>query len=327
MTQLGWTDLEVFPLSVGGSVFGWTADERQSFAVLDAYAAAGGNFIDTADVYSSWVAGNSGGESETIVGRWLAARRRRGQMVIATKVGQAPTVKGLAADTIRAAADASLKRLGTDYIDLYYAHVDDQSTPLEETLSAFDGLVRQGKVRYIAASNYTAPRLAEALAVSKREGLSRYAVLQPHFNLVHRAEYEGDLANLCRKEAVSCVPYCSLAQGFLTGKYRMATNPESRRGAEVWKYLDARGLRVLNVLDEIALLYSAPAAAVSLAWLLAQPNVEAVIASARTPEQLADLIPATALGLTCDEVRRLSEASSCGGIVLANSSAWLLRDS
>src|SRR5215831_1162440 len=197
MTRIDGTELTVFPLCLGGNVFSWTADEQQSFAVLDAYAAAGGNFIDTADAYTAWLPNHAGGESETIIGRWMAARRMRSRMVVATKVGALSSLKGLAATTIRTAAEASLRRLGVDCIDLYYAHLDDQNTPLEETLGAFDALVRDGKVRYIGASNYKAGRLAEALSISNRAGFARYVALQPHYNLVHRQDYEGDLLELC----------------------------------------------------------------------------------------------------------------------------------
>jgi len=310
MTKLGSTDLDVFPLCLGGNVFGWTADERASIAVLDDYTAAGGNFIDTADMYSSWAPGNRGGESESILGRWLSARGRRDEIVIATKVGQAPGLKGLSANTIRAAAEASLRRLRTDHIDLYYAHIDDRATPLEETLRAFDALVREGKVRHIAASNYTAPRLAEALTISAREGLARYVALQPHYNLVHRGDYEGELASLCAREGVSCVPYFALAKGFLTGKYRPGATVESKRAEGARAYLDERGIRVLAALDEIAAAHGTTVAAVSLAWLVAQPTVVAPIASARTPEQLAELLPMAQLRLTKEELAQLGNCSS-----------------
>jgi aryl-alcohol dehydrogenase-like predicted oxidoreductase len=305
---LGTTDLSVFPLCLGGNVFGWTADEPQSFAVLDAYAAAGGNFVDTADVYSAWVPGHVGGESETILGRWLASRGRRNDLVIATKVGMAPGLTGLSAKTIRAAAEASLQRLGTDRIDLYYAHEDDLETPLGDTLRAFDALVKEGKVRHIAASNYTAPRLAEALEVSRRESLARYVALQPHYNLVHRGEYEGPLRDLAAREGLACVPYFALAKGFLTGKYRPGVAIASPRAEGARAYLDERGLRLLGVLDSIAAAHGTTVAAVSLAWLLAQPTVAAPIASARTPEQLADLLPVADLTLTADEIARLGGA-------------------
>lgn len=310
MTKIGTTSLEVFPLCLGGNVFGWTADERQSFAVLDAYAAAGGNFIDTADVYSAWAPGNAGGESEKILGRWMAERRNRDRMVIATKVGMFPNLSGLSAKTIRAAAEGSLRRLQTDRIDLYYAHRDDAATPLEETLAAFDTLVREGKVRHIAASNYTEPRLSEALAVSSRAGLAGYVALQPHYNLVNRAEYEGGLAALCVREGLSCFPYYALARGFLSGKYRSGAKVESARASGAAQYLDEKGLRILGALDTVAGERGATVAAVSLAWLLARPAVAAPIASARTPEQLADLLPVASLHLTDDEQKLLDNASA-----------------
>ncbi|MBV9491274.1 MAG: aldo/keto reductase, partial [Verrucomicrobia bacterium] len=220
MAKIGSTDLDVFPLALGGNVFGWTANEQESAAVLDAYVAAGGNFIDTADMYSEWAPGNSGGESEAIIGRWMKARGNRDRVSIATKVGKLSRLSGLSAKTIRIGAEASLQRLQTDRIDLYYAHADDPETPLEETLGAFDALVREGKVRYIGASNYTAPRLAEALAVSKRHGFARFVALQQHYNLMERREYEGELATVVQREGLSSVPYFALAKGFLTGKYR-----------------------------------------------------------------------------------------------------------
>jgi aryl-alcohol dehydrogenase-like predicted oxidoreductase len=304
------TDLDVFPLCLGGNVFGWSADEQQSFDVLDRYFAAGGNFIDTADAYSAWVPGHTGGESETIIGRWMAARGTRSRMVIATKVGMSPGLKGLSPDTIRTAAVASLRRLGVTNIDLYYAHADDPQTPLEESVGAFDALVKEGKVRYIGASNFTASRLAEALNVSDRGGLTRYVALQPHYNLMHRREYEGELSALCMRERVSCLPYFGLAKGFLTGKYRPGKHVDSPRAAAARAYLDARGLRVLAALDDIAATRQTTVAAVSLAWLRAQPAVVAPIASARTASQLAELLPVADLRLTAEEVVRLSTASS-----------------
>jgi aryl-alcohol dehydrogenase-like predicted oxidoreductase len=310
MTRIGETSLDVFPLCLGGNVFGWTADEGQSFAVLDAYAAAGGSFIDTADAYSAWVPGHAGGESETILGRWMAERRNRNRMVIATKVGKLPGLAGLAAKTIRAAAEGSLRRLRTDRIDLYYAHADDAATPLEETLGAFDALVREGKVRQIAASNYSAARLAEALAVSEHNGLARFVALQPHYNLVHRSEYESGLAALCVREGLACFPYYALASGFLAGKYRPGSHVESQRASSAVKYLDDRGLRVLAALDETAAAHGTTVAAVALAWLLTRPGVVAPIASARTPEQLAQLLPLASLHLDADEQRRLDDASA-----------------
>ncbi len=310
MTKIGATSLDVFPVCLGGNVFDWTADEKQSFAVLDAYADAGGNFVDTADVYSAWAPGHSGGESETILGRWMAERRNRDRMVIATKVGMFPGLGGLSAKTIRAAAENSLRRLRTNHIDVYYAHKDDAATPLEETLTAFDALVREGMVRHVAASNYTEARLSEALAVSGRLGLTRFVALQPHYNLVRRADYEGGLAALCVREGLACFPYYALASGFLTGKYRSGAKVESARAPGAAKYLDDKGLRILAALDAIAGERGTTVAAVSLAWLLTRPAVVAPIASARTPEQLADLLPAVSLRLTPGEQRRLDDASA-----------------
>lgn len=302
------TDLEVFPLCLGGNVFGWTADERQSFEVLDAYAGASGNFIDTADVYSAWLPDHVGGESETIIGRWMAARGTRARTVIATKVGMLEGLKGLSPATIRAAAEGSLRRLGIDCIDLYYAHADDPDTPIVESLKAFDALVKEGKVRYVAASNFTAARLAEALATSEREGLVRYVALQPHYNLVERATYEGDRLDLCAREGLACFPYFALARGFLTGKYRPNVHVDSPRASGASAYLDERGLRLLTVLDTIAAAHHTTVAAVSLAWLLAQPTVVAPIASARAVAQLADLLPLADLQLDEEEIKQLNAA-------------------
>ena len=309
MVRLGSTDLDVFPLCLGGNVFGWTADEAATFAVLDAYAAAGGNFVDTADGYSAWAPGNSGGESETLIGRWLAARGNRDRFVVATKVGRHPERKSLRAETIRQAAEDSLRRLQTDRIDLYYAHGDDDpDIPLDETLGAFDELVHAGKVRHVAASNYGAPRLAEALATSAGRGLAPYVALQPEYNLVAR-DYELELEPLCRERGLPCLPYFSLAMGFLTGKYRPGGAPvESARAGGASKYLDARGEAVLTALDEVAAAHATTQAAVALAWLRAKPTVAAPIASARTPEQLADLLPSVELELDPAEIDRLDRA-------------------
>ncbi|HEY8374194.1 MAG TPA: aldo/keto reductase [Pseudonocardiaceae bacterium] len=309
MATIGETDLDVFPLCLGGNVFGWTANQEQSFAVLDAYAAAGGNFIDTADSYSWWADGNTGGESETIIGRWLASRGNRDEMVIATKVGMHPERRNLRARTIREAAEESLRRLGTDRIDLYYAHLDDPTTPLEETLGAFDELVRAGKVRYVAASNYDAGRLEEALEVAEREGFSRFVALQPEYNLVARDRYEGELARTVESAGLAAIPYRALASGFLTGKYRADTDVDSPRARQASTHLDERGLDTLDVLDEISAEIGVPVATIALAWLAAQPTVVSVIASARTPEQLADLLPMVDLKLTPEQLDRLSDAS------------------
>ena len=306
MRTIGQTSLRVSRMCLGGNVFGWTADAQQSFAVLDAFAEAGGNFIDTADMYSSWVPGHTGGESERIIGRWMTTRRNRDHMIIATKVGMLEGLKGLTSDSIEHAVDESLRRLQVDCIPLYYAHKDDETTPLEETLRAFDALVSQGKVRYIAASNYTAPRLARALMVSKGEGLATYCALQPHYSLMHRSEYEGGLADLVAREGLSCLPYFGLASGFLTGKYRPGVHVTSQRASSAAAYCNDSGYRILTVLDDIAAEHSTSVAAVALAWLAAQPTVAAPIASARTTEQLNDLLPALTLELSPGQIMRLS---------------------
>ncbi|KUN91938.1 aldo/keto reductase [Streptomyces caeruleatus] len=311
LRKLGSSDLEVFPLSLGGNVFGWTADEAQSFAVLDAYTAAGGNFIDTADSYSAWVEGNAGGESETIIGNWLKARGNRDDVVIATKVSQHPDFQGLTAANIKAAADASLRRLGTDHIDLYYTHFDKPEVPVEEIIGALDDLVKAGKVRHIAASNISAQRLEASLAFSDREGLARYVALQPHYNLVSRDTYEGELQNLAEREGLAAVPYFALASGFLTGKYRPGTTVQSPRAEGAAKHAASElGQKVLTALDEIAAAHDAPIATVALSWLAAQPTVTAPIASARTVDQLPALLGVDGLRLTEEEVGRLAEASA-----------------
>lgn len=299
--RLGSTDLDVFPLCLGGNVFGRGADEAQSFAVLDAYAAAGGNFIDTANIYAD-------GASEEILGRWMAVRGNRAEVVLATKVGMGSR-PGLAPARIAEALDESLARLQTDYVDLYYAHQDDPDTPLDDTLRAFDALVRAGKVRHIAASNYDADRLREALAVSEREGLARYAALQPHYNLVVRDEYEGELQELCAEQGMPCLPYYSLAKGFLTGKYRPGGEPvQSRRAGSAAEYLDERGVRILDALDRVSSSHGASQAAVALAWLRAQPTVATPIASARTVEQLEQLLPMATLSLSESDLALLTDA-------------------
>ncbi|GAB1336473.1 aldo/keto reductase [Streptomyces sp. E-15] len=311
LRKLGASDLEVFPLSLGGNVFGWTADEQTSFAVLDAYTAAGGNFVDTADAYSAWIEGNKGGESETIIGKWVKARGNRSDVVIATKVSQHPEYQGLSAANIKAAADASLRRLDTDYIDLYYTHFDQPEVPVEEIIGALDELVRAGKVRHIAASNISAERLRESLDFSAREGLARYVAVQPHYNLVSRDTYEGPLQDLVASEGLSAVPYFALASGFLTGKYRPGKAVDSARAGRVAQYADSeRGRKVLTALDEVADAHGAPVATVALAWLAAQPTVTAPIASARTVEQLPALLGVAELKLTEDEVAKLTAASA-----------------
>ncbi|MFE0257491.1 aldo/keto reductase [Streptomyces sp. NPDC059010] len=311
LRKLGSSALEVSPLSLGGNVFGWTADEAQSFAVLDDYTAAGGNFIDTADSYSAWVEGNTGGESETIIGNWLTARGNRDDVVIATKVSQHPDFQGLTAANIKAAADASLRRLGTDRIDLYYTHFDKPDVPVEEIIGALDELVKAGKVRHIAASNISAKRLEASLAFSDREGLARYVALQPHYNLVSRDTYEGELQDLAEREGLSAVPYYALASGFLTGKYRAGTTVGSPRAQGAGKHLETeRGRGVLAALDEIAEAHEVPVATVALSWLASRPTVAAPIASARTLDQLPALLGVADLTLTEEELRRLTEASA-----------------
>ncbi|RLV01592.1 alcohol dehydrogenase [Streptomyces griseocarneus] len=302
--------LSVHPLALGGNVFGWTADETESFAVLDAYAAAGGNFIDTADVYSAWVPGNKGGESETVIGNWFASRGNREDIVLATKVGAGvPEPRGLSAAVIKSGVEESLRRLRTDYIDLYYTHYDDPSLPVEEFLTALDALVKEGKVREIAASNITAERLAEALAFSDSEGLAKYVAVQPHYNLVSRDTYEGPLADVVAQHGLAAVPYFALASGFLTGKYRPGTEVASGRSEGASKYLDARGLRVLAALDQVAETHSAEPATVALAWLASRPTVASPLASARTVSQLPALLAMTDLNLTQEDLTLLTEAS------------------
>jgi aryl-alcohol dehydrogenase-like predicted oxidoreductase len=296
-------------------VFGWTIDERRSFEVLDAYARAGGNFIDTADSYGR--RGPAGaGESERIIGRWMAARGNREQLVIATKVGSSPTLPGLSEATIRKGAEASLERLGTDRIDLYYAHKDDPGTPLEETLGAFGALIDDGMIRHAAASNYSAERLGEALRIGERDGTASYVALQAHYNLMERDEYEGELAPLCERHGLACLPYFALARGFLSGKYRPdGPQVDSPRAAGVHdSYFNDRGFAVLAALDQIAAAHDTAVAAVALAWLAAQPTVAAPVASATSTEQLAELLASVELELSLAELARLSEASGGTGL-------------
>jgi aryl-alcohol dehydrogenase-like predicted oxidoreductase len=305
MTTLGRTDLDVFPICLGGNVFGWTADEPQSRAVLDAYVGAGGNFIDTANSYLV-----EHGRSETIIGRWMADRGNRDQVVVATKVGggRGP-VRNLRAETIEHEAQASLERLQTDRIDLYYAHFDDEQTPLEESLRAFDALVRTGTVRHIGASNYTPERLTAALDLQREHGLAEFTVLQPQYNLVER-DFERTLLPVADAWDLAVLPYFSLAMGFLTGKYRPGGEAvESERAEAARAYLDNGGAAVLETLDEVAAAHGTTVAAVALAWLLAHPRVGAAIASARTTEQLEQILPAATVTLTPAEVDRLSAAT------------------
>jgi len=314
LRNLGRSSLQVTPLCLGGNVFGWTADETSSFAVLDALVGAGLNFIDTADVYSVWVPGHRGGESETVIGNWLKRSGRRKDVVIATKVGMqmAPDRKGLSAAHIARSVEESLQRLRTDHIDLYFSHSDDASVPLEETLGAYQKLIAAGKIRVIGASNYTAGRLAQAIEVSRKSALPRYEVLQPHYNLYARADYESELEPLCLKEHIGVVSYFALASGFLTGKYRSAADAaKSARGkGVVEKFLNARGLKILAALDDVGRRHHASLASVALAWQIARPSITAPIASATTVEQLNDLIAATRLPLDAADIEQLNAASA-----------------
>ena len=316
--RLGNSDLKVPPLCFGGNVFGWTADQPASFKLLDALAEAGCNFIDTADVYSKWAPGNQGGESETLIGKWLkhnARTRGRHTLTIATKVGMemGPGRKGLSRTYIMKSVDDSLRRLKTDYIDLYQSHADDSTIPLAETLATYADLIRQGKVRYIGASNFSAPRLREALAASRAHRLPAYVSLQPEYSLCNRAAYESALEPLCRQHNIGVIGYYSLASGFLTGKYRGAADAgKSPRGARAVSYLDARGLAILAALDVVAARYHANPTRVALAWLMARPGVTAPIASATSLDQLHDLIEATRLLLDLDDIALLDRASVAG---------------
>ncbi|HEY2964263.1 MAG TPA: aldo/keto reductase [Pyrinomonadaceae bacterium] len=310
--RLGKSGLEVAPLAFGGNVFGWTVDEAAAFPLLDAFVANGFNLIDTADVYPKWVPGNQGGESEAIVGNWLKRSGKRHEVVIATKVGMemAPDRKGLSKEHILRSVDESLQRLQTDYIDLYQSHRDDEETPLEATLGAYDQLIKQGKVRAIGASNYSAARLAEALNISKSRGLPRYESLQPLYNLYDRAAFEDELEPLCLKEGLGVINYYSLAAGFLTGKYRSEADlAKSARGGTVKKYLNERGFRILDALDQVASQYHSTPARVALAWLIARPSITSPIASATSLEQLNDLIEATKLQLDQASIELLNAAS------------------
>jgi aryl-alcohol dehydrogenase-like predicted oxidoreductase len=311
--RLGRSNLMVPPLCLGGNVFGWTADEATSLKLLDALIEAGLNFIDTADVYSRWVPGHSGGESETIIGKWMKARGNRDQVIIATKVGSemGPGQKGLSKAYIRSAVEASLRRLQTDHIDLYQSHRDDADTPQAETLGVYADLVNEGKVRVIGASNFTAARMKEALDTSARHGLPRYESLQPLYNLYDRSEYEGELEQLCRENQIGVIPYYGLASGFLTGKYRSEADfGKSARGRNMGKYLNKRGEKILAALDQVALHHNVTPAQVALAWLMAHPGITAPIASATRTEQLADLVAATRLRLDPADIEKLDQAGA-----------------
>jgi aryl-alcohol dehydrogenase-like predicted oxidoreductase len=309
---LGNSGFEVAPLAFGGNVFGWTADEPTSFALLDAFVGAGFNLVDTADAYSRWAPGHVGGESESVIGRWLKRSGKRNRIVLATKLGMdlGPGRSGLSRTYIRSAVDASLQRLQTDRIDLYQSHIDDPNTPLGETLETYAELIKAGKVRAIGASNYSAPRLAEALDFSRRHGLPRYETLQPLYNLVERAAYEGELEPLCRSEGLGVINYFALARGFLTGKYRSSADlAKSPRGAGVKAYLDERGLRILAALDAVAEGCRATPAQVALAWAMARPGITAPIASATSVRQFEELAGAAELVLDGEAIESLNRAS------------------
>lgn len=311
--KLGNSGLEIAPLVFGGNVFGWTADEPTSFKLLDAFVEAGLNCIDTADIYSRWVPGHTGGESETIIGKWLKSSGKRGRVLIATKVGMdmGDGKKGLKRDYILREVEDSLKRLQTDYIDLYQSHQDDPETPIEEPLRAYERLVEQGKVRAIGASNYKGARLTEALKLSYEKGLPRYESLQPNYNFYDRQEYETDLEPICLNEKIGVIPYFSLAKGFLTGKYRSEADlNKSPRGGGVKAYLNDRGFRILKSLEEVAARHKSRPAQVALAWLIARPSITAPIASATNLDQLKDLVAATQLKLTSEDIKELNQASS-----------------
>lgn len=309
--RLGSSGLTTPPLILGGNVFGWTADRTTSLAILDAFVAGGGRMVDTADSYSSWVPGNSGGESETIIGEWLSARGRREDVLIATKVGaEVFGGRGLTPARIASSIEGSLKRLRTDYIDLYFAHYDDPETPLDATLEAFDSLVRAGTVRAIGASNHSAERLRHALDTSAARALTPYTVLQPEYNLVEREKFEGSLRELSVERGLAAVPYYALASGFLSGKYRSRADAANRpRGGAVTRYLSEYGLGVLQTVEAVAAEASATPAQVALAWLAAQPAVAAPIASATSVEQVEELLGAMRLTLTADQLARLDAAS------------------
>jgi aryl-alcohol dehydrogenase-like predicted oxidoreductase len=312
LRRLGCTDLYLAPLVFGGNVFGWTANEATSFELLDRFVDAGLNAIDTADVYSSWVPGNVGGESESIIGNWMKSRRNRGKVIIATKVGSElePGKKGLGSRHIEAAVEASLRRLQTDVIDLYQSHRPDSSASNEETLGAYARLIQKGKVRYIGASNFSATQLQGSLAVAESKGLPRYDALQPEYNLFDRSAFDGALCELCMAEEIGVITYYSLAKGFLSGKYRRESDlDQSPRGASIRGYLNARGNDILAALDGVSAKHGAKPAEVALAWLIAHPCVTAPIASATTVSQLKSLVRATSLRLTGEDLNVLDNAS------------------
>lgn len=311
--KLGNSDLFVYPITFGGNVFGWTIDEQKSFEILDGFAGAGFNFIDTADSYSHWVAGNKGGESETIIGNWMAQRKNRQQVIIATKVGSIPGAnkKSLAKDYILKSVDESLKRLKTDYIDLYQSHYDDAATPIEDTLEIYDQLIRAGKVRWIGASNFSAARLTEALETAQRLSLPKYQSFQPEYNLYKREGYEKELEKVVVENQLGVINYYALASGFLSGKYRSEADlNKSQRGGGMKNYLNERGFKILKALDQVSEQYNANPASIALAWLIARPSVTAPIASVTNLIQLEDLVKAANISLDMEDIAILDEASA-----------------
>ena len=311
--RLGRSPLEVAPLALGGNVFGWTADEKASFAVLDAFVEAGFQLIDTADCYSQWVDGNDGGESEAMIGKWLRASGKRDRVLIATKVAKGRHRRGLAPDNIYAAVDDSLRRLGVDTIDLYQSHEFDPDVPQAETLGAYARLIEQGKVRVIGSSNFSAAQMREALRISAEHGLPRYETMQPEYNLMQRAAYEDELQDLAVREEIGVISYYALASGFLSGKYRSRADlGKSKRGGSVEKYMDAHGMGVLEAMDAVAERHGARPVQVALAWLMARPGIRAPIASATRVAQLEELAGAVHLQLAADDIERLDRASARG---------------
>jgi aryl-alcohol dehydrogenase-like predicted oxidoreductase len=313
LRQLGASDLQVAPLTLGGNVFGWTIDKVTSFEILDGFTGAGFNLVDTANVYSRWAPGNTGGESETIIGKWMKARNNRDKVIVATKVGaDLGQGKNLTKQNILQEAEKSLLRLQTDYIDLYQTHWDDDVTPVEETLEAYQQLIKEGKVRWIGASNLSAKRLTDSLAAGERDGLPRYQTFQPNYNLYVREPFERDLEQICLDNNLGVINYYSLASGFLTGKYRSQDDlNKSPRGAGVAAYLNERGFRILNALDRVAAEQNTSPASVAIAWLIARPSVTAPIASATSTQQLQDLVAAAQLHLDDSSIQLLNEASAC----------------
>ena len=310
--ELGRSGLKTRPFAFGGNVFGWSADQATSFALLDAFVDAGFSLIDTADAYSAWVPGNTGGESETIIGQWLKKTGRRDEVLIATKVAKWNKYPGLSANTIKQAVESSLQRLQTDVIDLYQAHEDDPNTPLEETLSAFAELIREGKVRAIGASNYSGPRLQQAIDVANKEGLPRFETMQPEYNLYDRFDYERNLRPVVQQNQLGVISYYSLASGFLSGKYRNTSDADksnARGSSVVDTYINPRGLRILDALQDIASRHQATSSQIALAWLMAQPTITAPIASARNVEQLTDILQSVSIELSSEDLAQLQSAS------------------